>query len=67
LLGWSPSECSAVRVGELANDQVIGILDHVFDHPVGYRPIDHHSVPVPLVQVISREYGRVRRAELFRE
>jgi hypothetical protein len=62
-----PSELSALGLRELAHDEVVGILDHVLDHAIRYGPVDDHGVPMPLVQVIPREHGAVRRAELLRE
>jgi hypothetical protein len=50
-----PSERAAVRLGKLANDEVVGVLDHVLDHLLGEGSVDDHGVPVHLVEVIPRD------------
>jgi hypothetical protein len=63
----SPPKRSATGPREPAHNEIVGILDHVFDHPVGYRSVDDHGVPVPFVQVVAREHSCVRVTELLCE
>jgi hypothetical protein len=52
---------------EPADNEVVGIFDHVFDHPVGYGSVDDHGVPVAFVEVVPRKHGRMSVAELLCE
>jgi hypothetical protein len=52
---------------ESAHNEIVGILDHIFDHPVGYGSVEDHGVPVPFIQVVAREHGWVHVAELLCE
>src|SRR5207247_7707688 len=61
------SESAAAGLGKLADDEVVGVLDHVLDHLLGERAVEDHGIPVPLVQVIAGEHRRVCLAELLRE
>ena len=54
-----------MRRRQLADDQVVRIFDHVLDHLIGQRAIDHDGVPVALVQVVARDHPRVRLAKLL--
>ena len=54
-----PAERAAPGHGEVADDEVVGVLDHVLDDLLGQRSVEDHGVPVPLVQVISGDYRRV--------
>lgn len=64
-LVWSPREGSAPRPRELADDEVVGVFNQVGDHLLRYRPIGDHGVPMPLVEVISREHRAVILAQLL--
>jgi hypothetical protein len=68
--GWwarFPSEFAAAGCWELADDEVVGVLDHVLDHLLGEGPVDDHCVPAALVEVVAGERRRVRVAQCLGE
>src|SRR4029077_10597755 len=50
-----------------ADDEVVGILDHLLYCLVGKRAIENHGVPVLLVEVVAGNDGRMRLAQGLRQ
>jgi hypothetical protein len=60
-------ERAAARRRELAEDEVVGVLDQVLDHLLGQGSVDDHGVPVALVEVVSGKHRGVRPAQSLGE
>src|SRR4051794_7707266 len=63
----TPAERTLTRAGQRADHEVVGILDQVHDRLIGEGAVDDHRVPVALVQVVARDDGGMRLAELLRQ
>src|SRR3954471_13992710 len=64
---WSdagPVELQLHALGQAADDEVVGVLDHVAHEALRQAAVDRDGVPVALVEVPSRLYGCVRGAQL---